>query len=305
MKQKQTNTRARKTKKLTLSQRARRHFHLAVVPHKANQYRPHFIRRYSLAAIIVVMFGLQLSYNWSSTGSILGVKANVTAETLLTDANKERQSHELTPLQYNEKLSAAAYYKAKDMFRQQYWAHTAPDGTTPWQWFAKVDYKYAYAGENLAKNFTSADATTIAWMASPKHRANILNDKYTDVGYAVVNGMLDGEQTTIIVSLFGTPVGTASVAGVTTPQTAVGSTTSDLSLMTRFGIALQTITPAALGSIIVAIFAALVAVIAHTYRYRLPRDLQRTWRLHHGAIKAVGMTCFSVVVLLLYSGGQV
>lgn len=282
-----------------------RHSHLVFLPHAANGYRPHLIRRYSLLVLLVAAIGTQFLYNYSHTGSVLGVKATVTSMALLNDTNHERHRQQLAPLTYNQKLSTAAYYKAQDMLRQQYWAHTAPNGTTPWQWFAKVDYNYAYAGENLAKNFVSAHATTTAWMASPKHRANILSPHYTEVGYAVVEGMLDGKPTTLIVSLFGTPADSPTVAGATSPQTATGISSSDLSVVTRFGIALQSVTPAALGSMMLFLFAAFIAVLAHTYRFKLPREWQRSWRVHHGLIKAFGMASFSIVILLLYSGGQV
>ena len=302
MKQKRS---PRRSKKLPLQHHVRRHLRLAIVPHRANNYRPHLIRRYALLAIIIGVVGLQVIYNYTKTGYVLGVKANVTSTALLSDTNRERQVHRLEPLKYSDKLSAAAYYKAQDMLKQQYWAHTAPDGTTPWQWFAKAGYNYAYAGENLAKNFTSADAATTAWMASPKHRANILGEHYTDVGYAVVDGVLNGKQTTLIVSLFGTPADSPTVAGASSPQTTVGPTSEGMSLVTRFGVALQSIPPAALGSMMLVTFVALIAIFAHTYRRQLPKAWQRSWKLHHGLIKAVSMGSFSIVILLLYSGGQV
>ncbi|HYD91953.1 MAG TPA: CAP domain-containing protein, partial [Flavobacterium sp.] len=45
-----------------------------------------------------------------------------------------------------------------------------------------------YAGENLALQYTSSEEVQKAWMASPKHRANILNPNYEDVGYAIASG---------------------------------------------------------------------------------------------------------------------
>lgn len=292
-------------KGLPVKRHLHHHIKLAIIPHSANNYLPHLIRHYGIIALLIVVLSMQFTYNVSRTGSVLGIKANVTATTLLSDANDERRSDNLPPLQYNDQLAAAAYYKAKDMFSHQYWSHTAPDGTTPWAWFKKVGYKYSYAGENLAKNFSSADAVTTAWMASPKHRANIMNEQFTDVGYAVVEGVLNGKETTLIVSLFGAPVGPAEVAGISAPETSTSPTSGNMSIMTRFGIALQSLTPAALGSIILIIFAALVALLAHAYRRKLPRAWQRSWRLHHGLIKAGGMISLSIVMVFLYSGGQV
>jgi hypothetical protein len=66
-------------------------------------------------------------------------------------------------------------------------------------------YQYEYAGENLAKNFLFSDGVVTAWMNSPTHRDNILKREYTEVGYAIVNGTLNGEQTTLVVQMFGKP----------------------------------------------------------------------------------------------------
>lgn len=293
------------TTRLKLKKHVKNHVRLAIVPHHANQFRPHLIRRYGLLAIVVLVISLHYAFNLSGNASILGIKSQITATELLDDANHERAARHVAPLKYNEQLATAAALKAHDMLRQQYWSHTAPNGTTPWQWFRDAGYQYAYAGENLAKNFSSADTATMAWMASPKHRENLLNSNFTDVGYAVVDGKLNGENTTLIVSLFGRPASAPTVAGISAPQTSIGQTTSSLSLITRFGIALQSLTPSALGSILLVSFAGLVAILAHLNRRKLPRHIQKSWRLHHGLIKAVGMASLTVVILILYSGGQI
>ena len=54
-----------------------------------------------------------------------------------------------------------------------------------------------------------------AWMASPTHRANIMNGGFSQIGVAVVNGRLDGVETTLVVQMFGTPPTTQQVAQVT------------------------------------------------------------------------------------------
>ncbi len=43
---------------------------------------------------------------------------------------------------------------------------------------------YTYAGENLAKDFPTAQRAHKALMASPTHRDNILNPHYSKVGVA-------------------------------------------------------------------------------------------------------------------------
>lgn len=105
-------------------------------------------------------------------------------------------------------MSQAAAAKAKHMFLNNYWAHTAPDGTTPWDFINGAGYVYSVAGENLAKNFSNSQGVVGAWMNSSSHRENILRSQYADIGFAVVNGVLNGEETTLVVQMFGKNVGT-------------------------------------------------------------------------------------------------
>jgi hypothetical protein len=96
------------------------------------------------------------------------------------------------------------------MFSKDYWAHYAPDGsTTPWEFILGSGYVYKFAGENLAKDFNTSVAVVEAWMASPSHRANLVSGNYVNIGIAVVNGVLLGEETTLVVQMFASPQATA------------------------------------------------------------------------------------------------
>ena len=97
------------------------------------------------------------------------------------------------------------------MFEQQYWAHVGPSGTQPWTFIKNAGYKYSVAGENLAKDFGDTGSMVEAWMASATHRANILHQRYVDTGIAVVNGKLQGVETTLVVQMFGAPAKVAAV----------------------------------------------------------------------------------------------
>jgi len=136
---------------------------------------------------------------------ILGFATDINTKALLEQTNSQRQENGLSALSYNNVLSNAAYQKAQDMFDDDYWAHVAPDGKTPWDFIIQNGYKYSYAGENLAKDFNKSSSVVSAWMNSPSHRANILNPNYTEIGFAVVNGTLSGEETTLVVQMFGQP----------------------------------------------------------------------------------------------------
>jgi len=297
------NNRLHQNKQQSTQKNMRKHVLLAVIPHTANDFQPHLIRRYGLLAVLVLVVGVQLLYNFKQTGSVLGENANVSMDALLEGTNQERRKAGLANLNLNSKLNQAAYFKVNDMFEKQYWGHDAPDGTKPWKWFIEADYGYTMAGENLAKNFYTAESVTAAWMDSAEHRKNMLEPDYTEVGFAVANEELHGKNTTVVVALYGRPNGT----GVVVPGTLIaGAQKGSLSLIERFGIGMQSISPVSLGSIIVLSFLIMVAFVAHLYRDYIPHAVNHPrHRYHHGAIKMGLMFGLIVAMVLLYGGGQI
>jgi hypothetical protein len=237
---------------------------------------------------------------------VLGDKANITVAALADATNDIRQQNGLKPVTVDQKLNQAAYLKAQDMFAKQYWAHTAPDGTEPWRWFADAGYDYSIAGENLAKNFYTVESATDAWMKSPEHRANLLSADYSDVGFAVMSGLLQDKQTTIVVALYAAPAvaGVAGVQNESMPAVTVG-VHSGGGVVSQLGVALQSLSPAAVGSMALLLFATIVAFTAHLYRHKLPKRLRQSWYRHHGAYKMVGLTSMMIVITTLYGGGQI
>lgn len=118
---------------------------------------------------------------------------------ITTSTNLERTKAGLPELIENEQLISSATAKAEDMCVDSYWAHTAPDGTTGWEFIKESGYKYKTAGENLAKGFVEDQAIVDAWMDSPKHRDNILQPKFNDIGVGSFVCIND----TIVVSMYG------------------------------------------------------------------------------------------------------
>lgn len=255
--------------------------------------------------MVGIAIGMQFGYNYLHTGSVLGRTTTITPAALLASTNDQRAEHDLASLVLDPRLSAAAGEKANDMLERGYWDHNAPDGTEPWAWIDRAGYQYHKAGENLAKNFSTANGTVAAWMDSPLHRDNLLGQDYHDVGFATRSGMLDGEPTTITVAFYGER-STQAVAGASSErQTYEAPLDAPLTPASRIGIALQSLTPAAVTALALLFIAATVATTAHFYRSKLPRQRRESWRKHHGVAKAVGLLSIAAFVIVLYGGGQV
>lgn len=185
-----------------------KYLHHLFIPKEANNYRARaihldFLTLYLVFALLFTFLSKNIAF---SSNNVLGIATDITIDKLYNLTNKEREKFNLSPLMYNEKLGKAAEAKARDMFKKDYWAHYGPSSETPWDFMLSQNYKYEYAGENLAKNFLFSDNVVDAWMKSESHRENILRREYQEIGFAVVNGVLNGEETTLVIQMFGTPL---------------------------------------------------------------------------------------------------
>lgn len=138
-----------------------------------------------------------------SNGGVLGYSSTITIQKVIEETNAERAKSGLPALVLNQQLNQAAEAKARDMFDEQYWAHYSPSGKSPWEFMKAAQYTYYVAGENLARDFLQTDDMMTAWMNSPTHRENIVNPKYQEIGIAVLDGVLNGSETTLVVQMFG------------------------------------------------------------------------------------------------------
>ncbi len=119
--------------------------------------------------------------------------------------NTARAQEGVALLTRNSKLDQAAQMKAEDMAKKGYYAHVAPDGTTPMHWVEKAGYSYLMVGENLVVNRDSAREVVEAFMGSSGHRANILRSDFTEIGVGVAEGTYKNKDATFIVQIFAKP----------------------------------------------------------------------------------------------------
>jgi hypothetical protein len=187
-------------------QKTKRRPHHYFIPSAFNDYKPHFVRHgalhfYSAALIAVKVSVLVLLFIVYPSPAKF---STVTSNRIIELTNNARAEEGLPVLMHSSVLDQSAMLKAEDMLAKDYFAHDDPiDGTSPWEWFKAAGYNYTFAGENLAMNFSEAEEAIDAWLASPTHRANIMNVNYDEIGIAVVVGQINGHQTTLVVQHFG------------------------------------------------------------------------------------------------------
>ncbi|HEY4505931.1 MAG TPA: CAP domain-containing protein [Candidatus Paceibacterota bacterium] len=179
------------------------------IPHQNNDYKPHILRERSVfvLSIISILLFVVFTFNGFLISSIQNL-ASLLPSVLTDYANDTRTSLTLSPLKANQTLTEAAQMKANDMAAKSYFAHTSPEGISPWFWISKAGYNFTYAGENLAVNFSDSYDVHKAWLNSPGHRANIVNTNFTEIGIATAEGTYEGKRTTFVVQMFGRPAPT-------------------------------------------------------------------------------------------------
>ncbi len=117
------------------------------------------------------------------SGSVSSLERQVVAL-----VNQERAAYGLSPLTLSADLSDGARLKSQDMRDNRYFDHNSPTYGTPFEMMGSLGITYRAAAENIAMGYRTAEAVVDGWMNSPGHRANILSDKYTEIGVGHVDG---------------------------------------------------------------------------------------------------------------------
>jgi uncharacterized protein YkwD len=84
---------------------------------------------------------------------------------VITLVNGERSANGLPALSFNASLTAGAEAWSVYMATSGYWGHSSDP-----------------VWENIAAGYSTPASVVVGWMASPGHRANILNASLTQVG---------------------------------------------------------------------------------------------------------------------------
>jgi len=108
----------------------------------------------------------------------------------MTEAiNAERAKHRLRPLKVNAALGKIADSYACRLVEKDFFDHIDPyDGSTVVSRANDNGYSFEKIGENLAAGQYSVEQAMKALLDSPRHRANILEPGYMEVGVSVRNG---------------------------------------------------------------------------------------------------------------------
>src|SRR5688572_20445115 len=107
----------------------------------------------------------------------------VNQATLLQVVNNLRQSGctcgstvmpPVAAVTWNDQLAVAALNHSNDMNTNNYFSHTALNGSTPGDRISAAGYAWKAYGENIAKGYSSEQAVIDGWLKSEDHCKNIM-----------------------------------------------------------------------------------------------------------------------------------
>jgi hypothetical protein len=102
--------------------------------------------------------------------------------------NGSRVNNGRAPLQSQGTLVGLARWRSSDMLQRSYFSHTIPGcGCLVYAYYDSNGLSYAWAGENIGWNSGASDADSPirvheGFMASPGHRTNVLDARFTHGG---------------------------------------------------------------------------------------------------------------------------
>ncbi len=108
-------------------------------------------------------------------------------EEILRLINAHREKEGVAPLEIEYAYYDCAYIRANECL--EYWSHTRPDGRRSYTVYYDLDLTdgIKMMGENLAKNFKTAESIMQKLMDSPSHRKAILCAEYTHVTICIID----------------------------------------------------------------------------------------------------------------------
>ena len=181
------------------------------IPHAENNYHPHILhtkRAVLYTAVFIALKAIVIGFVLLLPSAVF-VLPDILAEQqskIIALTNELRLEKGLPGLAVSDTLNFSSDIKAVDMAEKGYFSHVSPEGRKLAYYLRQVGYKYTVAGENLALGFSSAEDVVNAWIKSPTHYANLIDEDYKEMGVSLESGLYEGQTTVYAVEHFGTPV---------------------------------------------------------------------------------------------------
>ena len=145
------------------------------------------LRTLSLSALAVAAASFALGLPGRRRGAAAAAPLDPQVLQVLDETNAARAAAGCAPLLPAPALTTAADRHTDEMAATGFLSHAGADGSSPRTRLAAQGFPALITAENVAVGFAAADVVD-AWLASPGHRANILDCRLQFVGVSERSG---------------------------------------------------------------------------------------------------------------------
>jgi uncharacterized protein YkwD len=168
----------------------------------------------ALVALVAALAGVSVAQASPAQPRRPAASLSSLEQGVLAAINAFRTQNHLTPLRLSSPLTVAARGHSQQMATDGYFAHESADGSAFWKRIRRVypsgSKRYWSVGENLlwSSPDVDPDGALEMWLASPEHRANLMNARWREIGVSALHvaaapGAFKGLDVTIVTTDFG------------------------------------------------------------------------------------------------------
>jgi len=132
--------------------------------------------------VIVLLSCALLSPGYSAGNQAPFTPADPVIQEFVRLVNAKRRSMGCAELKWDSRVAAIALDHSEDMVSRHFFSHTNPDKKGPSERLQESKLGFSSGAENLARYAKTAPEAFDAWLRSPGHRRNMLDNRFTRHG---------------------------------------------------------------------------------------------------------------------------
>ena len=132
--------------------------------------------------LIVLLLCALPSPSYSAEDQAIFTSTDPVIQEFVQLVNAKRRSVGCPELKWDSKVAAIALGHSADMVSRHFFSHTNPDEKGPSERLLESRLGFSIAAENLVREAKTAREAFNAWLRSPKHCKNMLDNRFTRHG---------------------------------------------------------------------------------------------------------------------------
>ena len=132
--------------------------------------------------VFILLFYALSSPSYSAENQVIFTPTDPAIQEFVRLVNAKRRSMGCAELKWDTRVAAIAFDHSADMVSRHFFSHTNPDKKGPSERLQESKLDFSSGAENLARYAKTAREAFDAWLRSPGHRRNMLDNRFTRHG---------------------------------------------------------------------------------------------------------------------------